>query len=254
MNRSSATSIISFKRLTLATVMLLSSLSASIIHAGEYREIENPKNQQNGLFHDTWKLQYEADDFSDEIKSATLLYIPPDYRRDKAYLLRCKEYFSNFSVKYLDHEDSLKNSDGSLSNASASFAKHGYLYDDKQTLQVDNQTQQARFRVSVGGQNRNIFKLFKTDIEATPGLLGMSWHYSFTYQEMPDFKADSNDSDTQQFYQLLKQALATEKPIDFQLESDQGHQHRFQLDTARLKKFAPSEVLDFCISERKLRQ
>lgn len=222
--------------------------------AAEYHEIENPNNNKGvTTLEDTWVVKYQTDDFTDEVEQATLLYIPKNYQTEKAFFLRCKDYFMNFSVQYIDNEKNLKEPGEDLANASASFAKHGYVYDDKQTLKVSTPQDSDRFEISVGGQNRNLSPLFKTNIEKQPGMLGMSFHYSFTYKEMPDFKSDENNSDTTDFFNLLKPALIHNHNIQFKLENDTGHQQTFTLDVQRSSKFVPQEVIQYCITGRELR-
>lgn len=247
---------IPYRLMSLTKVTLIASLSllTSVSFAGNHHQIENPKNlSADGVYKDTWILKYQADDFSDDISNATLLFIPQDYRTEKAYLLRCKDYFANVSVKYIDHEKSLKTPGGALPNASKSFAKHGYVYDTKQSLKVTANDETESYNVSVGGQNRALSKLFKTDIKKEPGMLGMSFHFSFTYREMPAFKADKNSSDTRYFYKQLVTALKNDENIHFDLENDLGHRHQFTLDIKRLNKFVPPEVMEYCFTKRELR-
>ena len=248
--------VIPNKLMSRLKVTLIASLSllTSVSFAGDYHQIENPKNlSADGIYKDTWILKYAQDDFSDEISNATLLFIPQDYRTEKAYLLRCKDFFANFSVKYIDHEKSLKKPGKALPNASKSFAKHGYVYDTKQSLKVTTDDETESYKVSVGGQNRAISKLFKTDIEKEPGMLGMSFHFSFTYREMPAFKADKNSTATRHFYKQLTTALNSDQNLHFKLENDLDHQHKFTLDIQRLNKFVPPEVMQYCFTKRELR-
>jgi hypothetical protein len=223
--------------------------------ASEYHEVENPaqSNQTDTLLRDTWVVDYKTDDFTDTVTQATVLYIPQDYRTQKAIFMRCNDFFSNLSVQYLDEEKFLKDGDGELPNASPGFAKHGYVYDDKQQLTVKSDSGAVSFDISVGGQNKTLSKLFKTDIEKQPGLLGMSFFTSFTYKEMPSFRADTNSSDAKDFFNLLKPALAGNKPLYFELESDQDHKHSFSLDVKRMNEFVPKQVMDYCFTGRILR-
>lgn len=228
---------------------------SSFANATEYHEVENPaKSNQAGTFlKDTWVVDYKVDDFTDTVKQATVLYIPQDYRTQKVFFMRCRDFFANFSVQYLDEEKFLKESDGTLPNASPAFVKHGYVYDDKQKLTVKTDSDSVSFDISVGGQNKALSKLFKTDIEKQPGLLGMSFHTSFTYQEMPSFKADTNSSDVKDFFNLLKPALNSQNPLYFKLESSEGHKHSFSLDVKRMNEFVPKQVIDYCFTGRTLR-
>lgn len=244
----------SFKK-TLPLFLILPLLISGQVNAAEYHEVENPakSNQADTFLKDTWVVDYKTDDFTDTVKRATVLYIPQDYRTQKVFFMRCRDFFSNFSVQYLDEEKFLKERDGTLPNASPSFIKHGYVYDDTQKLTVKSDSDSVSFDISVGGQNRALSKLFKTDIEKQPGLLGMSFHTSFTYQEMPSFKTDSNSSDVKEFFNLLKPALASQNPLYFELESSNGHKHSFSLDVKRMNQFVPKQVMDYCFIGRTLR-
>ena len=238
-----------FKK-ALPLYLVLPLFMSSLANATEYHDVENPAGS---FLKDTWVVDYKIDDFTDTVKSATILYIPKDYRTEKVFFMRCSDFFSNFSVQYLDEETFLKESDGTLPNASSQFIKHGYVYDDKQKLTVKSGLDSVSFDISVGGQNKALSKLFKTDIEKHPGLLGMSFHTSFTYKEMPSFKADTNSSDIKDFFNLLKPALGGQTPLDFELESDEGHKHTFSLDVKRMNKFVPKQVMDYCFTGRTLR-
>ncbi len=234
---------------------VLPLLISGQVNATEYHDVEHPaKSSQAGTFlKDTWIVDYKTDDFTDTVKQATVLYIPQDYSTQKAFFMRCQDYFANFSVQYLDKEKFLQESDGTLPNASPSFIKHGYVYDDTQRLRVKSSSDTTSFDISVGGQNRALSKLFKTNVEKQPGLLGMSFHTSFTYQEMPSFKTDSNSSDVKVFFNLLKPALTGQNPLYFELESSEGHTQRFSLDVKRMNQFVPKKVMDYCFTGRRLR-
>jgi len=233
---------------------LLLLFICNISFAAEYQNIENPKNGiKNGLLKDTWVLKYQEDDFSEKVSNASLIYIPNNYKTEKVFFMRCKDYFANFSVQYIDDQNSLKVAGRALPNNSPSFAKHGYIYDEKQSLTVSSSHDYDNFRVSVGGQNKTLTKLFKTDIVKEPNMLGMSFHYSFSYQEMPSFKAGKNSSATQNFFNILQPALANNDNITFELESDLGHKHNFALDIKRLNKFVPKHVMQYCFTGRELR-
>lgn len=229
----------------------LLTLVPAIGLSADYHEVEHPN--ANGLLKNTWVLNYQADDFSDKIQQATVLYIPEDYRHQNAFFMRCNDYFTNFSVQYLDHEAHLKSPDGTLQNDSPSFAKHGYVYNEKQTLRVKSAHDSETFSVAVGGQNNHLTKLFKTDIQKQPGLLGMSFYYSFTYKEMPSFRAESNSSQTQDFFKLLKSALQNNHNLQFELENKFDHRQDFLLDVERLNRFMPQEVMEYCVTARELR-
>ncbi len=246
---------ISHLKKTFPLLLLLPLFISSQVNASEYHEVENPvkSNQAGGFLKDTWVIDYNVNDFTDTLRQATVLYIPEDYRTQKVFFMRCRDYFSNLSVQYIDEETFLKESNGTLPNASPSFIKHGYVYDDKQKLTVKTDSDSVSFDISVGGQNKALSKLFKTDIEKQPGMLGMSFHTSFTYQEMPSFKADSNSSDVKALFNLLKPALASQNPLYFELESSEGHKHSFSLDVKRMNQFVPKQVMDYCFTGRTLR-
>ncbi len=243
-----------FKK-SLPLFLILPLFISSQVNATEYHKVENPgkSNQAGSFLKDTWVVDYKVDDFTDAVKQATILYIPQDYRTQKVFFMRCRDFFANFSVQYLDDEKFLKESDGTLPNASPSFIKQGYVYDDKQKLTVKTDSDSVSFDISVGGQNKALSKLFKTDIKKQPGLLGMSFHTSFIYQEMPSFKVDSNSSDVKALFNLLKPALASQNPLYYELESNEGHKHRFSLDVKRMNQFVPKQVMDYCFIGRTLR-
>lgn len=235
--------------------LILPLLFSSQVNAAEYHEIEKPDNvdQSATFLKDSWVVDYKTDDFTDTVKQATLLYIPEDYRTQKVFFMRCRDFFANFSVQYLDEEKFLKENNGTLPNASPGYEKQGYVYDDKQKLTVKSDSDSVTFDISVGGQNKALSKLFKTDIKEQPGLLGMSFHTSFTYKEMPRFKSDTNSSETKAFFNLLQPALKSQNPLYFELESTKGHKHSFSLDVKRMNQFIPKQVMDYCFTGRTLR-
>lgn len=245
-----------FKK-ALPLCLCLPFLLPGFASAEEHHLIEAPvaSNQSSdGVLKNSWVVDYRTDDFTDVIKNATVLFIPEDYSTQKAFFMRCNDFFSNFSVQYIENESALKNRSGTLPNASSDYIKHGYLYDDKQRLTVKSSNNSVSFDISVGGQNNSLSNLFKTDIEKQPGLLGMSLHTSFTYKEMPSFKADRNSSDLKKFFALLKPGLAGQDPLHFELVSDQGQKHTFSLDVKRMNQFVPKEVMDYCFTDRELRE
>jgi len=237
------------------TVQIISVLSIygffATSHAADERLIENPSSKTPS-YTDSWIVNYEADDFTDEVKEATVLYIPKNYGDEAAIQLRCKPFFTNFSLQYTEQKKNLMD-DGELPNASSKFAKHGYIYDDKQTLTVSVNGNNEEYDVSVGGQNKRPTNLFKTSEKLQPGLLGMSFFFSFTYQEMPSFRPSKTPEDAVTFYKQIKHAVQNNKTVQFTLESEQDLVRKFTWDTQRMMAFVPTEVMDFCLTNRKLK-
>lgn len=212
--------------------------------------IENPA-VEGSVLKDSWVVKYEADDFSEKIRKATVLYIPENFGEQAAFFLRCKNAFANFSMQYTELQQNLMD-DGQLPNASKKFAKHGYLYDDKQKLTVKSNSDSESYRLSIGGQNHHLTKLFKSDKTLQPGQLGMSWFYSFTFEEMPSFRSDSTTDEASDFFTQINQAIAKQETVSFNLETSQGHKRTFNLDTKRMQQAVPKEVMEFCLTKRKL--
>ncbi|HHS99849.1 MAG TPA: hypothetical protein ENK73_03240 [Thiomicrospira sp.] len=231
--------------------MFLLSLTSSVSLAEEMKMVENPATQNNEI-KDSWVVNYQADDFTDEIKDAKILYIPKNYGEQAAIQLRCQPFFTNFSLQYIEQEKNLMD-DGELPNASSKFAKHGYIYDDEQSLTVTVDGDSENYDVSVGGQNKHLTNLFKTKEKMQPGLLGMSFFYSFTFQEMPSFRPSKTPADAKDFFEQINDAVKNNKTVHFKLESNQDLVREFEWDTQRMKQFVPPEVMDFCLTKRKLK-
>ncbi|WP_373017919.1 hypothetical protein [Thiomicrorhabdus sp.] len=220
--------------------------------AGEYQEIENPPASAGGFIKDSFVVNYSADDFTDKIDEAKILYIPKDFSTQPAFFFRRRPYYTNFSVQFLEQEDKLKNSDGSLTNVAASFAEHGFVYNAKHDLKVSTGSDSERIKVLLGGQNNHLTKLFKTDVKQSPGLLGMSFYFTFNYQEMPDFRGASNTDDTKDVFKLLNRSLEKQQPLHLQLDGRNAPDRDFELDIKRMQQAVPESVIDFCLSGRKL--
>ncbi|MDG6772717.1 hypothetical protein QCB45_00040 [Thiomicrorhabdus sp. ZW0627] len=219
--------------------------------AGEYQEIENPP-ESGGLIKDSFVVNYTADDFTDKIDEAKILYIPKDFSKQPAFLLRCRPYYTNFSVQYLEQEDKLKDSDETLANAAASFAKHGFVYNAKHDLKISTDGKSKRMEILVGGQNNHLTKLFKTDVEKSPGLLGMSFYFTFNYQEMPSFRGATNTDESEDTFELLNRALQNSQPLRMELDGRNAPDRDFELDIKRMQQAVPESVIDFCLTGRKL--
>ncbi|WEJ63464.1 hypothetical protein [Thiomicrorhabdus lithotrophica] len=232
----------------IAGLLLSASLSAAY---AENQLIENPPKESE-FISDSWVVKYQANDFTDEITNATVLYIPKNYGEQAAIQLRCKPFFTNFSLQYTEQEKNLLD-DGELPNASAKFAKHGYIYDDKQSLKVTIEDDYENYDVSVGGQNKHLTNLFKTENKIQPGLLGMSFFYSFTFQEMPSFRPGKTPDDARDFFEQINQAVKNGQTVKFTLESNQDLVRKFEWNTQRMNAFVPQEVMDFCLTNRKLK-
>ena len=232
----------------LLTGLLTLSFNAS---AGEEKLIENPNKN---LLKDTFVVSYVYDDFTDKVEDADVLFIPADYQNQAAFFMRCRPFFTNFSVEFLEQENNLKERDGSFKNSSPKYSKHGYIYDTKHDLKIKTDGDSERMEISVGGQNNHLSKHFKTDIPKSSGLLGMSFHFTFNYTEMPSFRKVGNTSESKDAYSLLNRALKQSTPLIFELEGRNKQQDRtFTLDTQRLQRFVPESVIEFCFSDRQLR-
>ncbi|HHT00071.1 MAG TPA: hypothetical protein ENK73_04350 [Thiomicrospira sp.] len=235
-----------FNRLISLTAL---SLLSCHTYAGDEKLVENPSN---GPLKDSFVVSYTVDDFKDEVEEANILFIPKDYRQQAAFFFRCRPFFTNLSVQFLEEANNLKDSDGELANASKKFAKHGYIYDTKHDLEIVTKGDSESMDISVGGQNNHLSKLFKTDIEKSPGLLGMSFHFTFNYTEMPDFRRAKNSSEAEDAFALLTQAFKQHTPLIFKLDGRNAQDRTFTLDIPRMQKFVPQEVIEFCISKRQL--
>lgn len=232
-------------------VGLIISLSLSPCYAQKEELIENP-SKSSPYITDSWIVKYQANDFSEKITEATVLYIPQNYGKQAAFFMRCKPFFTNFSLQYTELEKNLMNGN-ELPNASDKFAKHGYVYDDKQRMKVQAGGDSNSYKLSVGGQKNHLTNLFKTEQKIQPGELGMSLFYSFTFKEMPSFRPESTPDDAADFFKQLNQAIQQKQDITFTLESNQDHTRQFQLNTQRMVDFVPEEVMDFCITNRQLK-
>ncbi len=233
---------------TLALLLLSSLTPAS---AELVKEVENPASGKQFL-QDTWVVEYQADAFTEKMEKVKVLYIPKDMQDEAAFFLRCEPFFTNFSIQYTDWEKNLREN-GELPNASAKFAKHGFIYDTEQELEVTVDGDDQEYDISVGGQNKHITKLFKTDQKLQPGQLGMSLFFSFVAAEMPSFRSAETSDEAKDFFKQLNQAINTQKPIQFKLENDRGWQRNFSLDTARMVNAVPQEVLEFCVTKRQIK-
>lgn len=241
-----------FMKLALLSLITASSLSfAKSSYATEEQLIENP-SKDSDFIQDSWVVNYQANDFTDKITEAKVLYIPANYGEQAAIQLRCKPFFTNFSLQYTEKSQNLMD-DGELTNDSAKFAKHGYIYDDKQTLKVTVNNDSQNYQVSVGGQKNHPTNLFKTAQKIQPGELGMSFFYSFTFQEMPEFRPGGTPDDARDFFKQINQAVKNRDNIEFTLKTNQGWQRQFSWNTQRMMEFVPVEVMDFCLTNRKLK-
>ncbi|WP_028486801.1 hypothetical protein [Thiomicrorhabdus chilensis] len=218
--------------------------------AGDYQVIENPP--ANGLVKDSFVVTYSANDFTDKIDEAKILFIPENFRTQPAFLLRCRPYYTNFSVQFLETEKNLQDSDGTLTNEAASFAKHGYIYNADHDLTISVGDQDESMDILVGGQNKHLTQLFKTDLPKPAGLLGMSFYFTFNYKEMPSFRNAKNNSDTRDAYRLLKTAVQNQQPLILELDGRNAPDRRFTLDSKRLNQAVPPEVIEFCLTGREL--
>jgi hypothetical protein len=236
---------------TLALSLTALCLWQNPLYAGDYQIIEQPA-PSGQLLKDSFVINYSADDFSEKLDEAKVIFIPADFRTQAAFFLRCRPYYTNLSVQFLEQADALKDGDGELANDAEKYAKHGYIYNAEHKLKVSTPQDNERLEVHVGGQNKHLTQLFKTDVPQTPGLLGMSFHFTFNYKEMPDFRVASNDSDTRAVFKLLNNALQTQTPLRFELDGRNAPDRTFELNTQRMVQIVPPEVLEFCLTRRQL--
>ncbi|WP_178861674.1 hypothetical protein [Thiomicrorhabdus cannonii] len=236
---------------TLALSLTALGLWQTPLYAGDYQIIEHPA-PPGQLLKDSFVVTYSANDFSEKLDEAKVIFIPADFRTQAAFFMRCRPYYTNFSVQYLEQADALKDRDGELANDAEKYAKHGYIYNTEHQLTVSTPDDSERIDVHVGGQNKHLTQLFKTDIAQTAGLLGMSFHFTFNYKEMPDFRVASNDSDTRAVFKLLNNALQKQTPLRFDLDGRNAPDRTFELNAQRMLQIVPPEVLEFCLTRRQL--
>lgn len=234
----------------IASLFLISMLVLSApLKAGSERQVENSSSSP---LKDTWVVEYEADDFSDEVERATLLFIPQDFSQQAAFLIRCQPFYTNFKVEYVEQKNNLLE-DGELPNQSAKFAKHGFIYDTEQELTVKTTDRKEEYDVNIGGQTNYLSKSFKTVEKIKSNQLGMSFFFSFVDQSMPSFRAAKTKSEAKEFFSQLNRALQQQENIAFSLENNEGWQRNFELDSQRMQKFVPTEVMEFCLTKRKIK-
>lgn len=236
---------------TLALSLAAFCMTQSPVYAGDYQIIEHPA-PLGQLLKDSFVINYSADDFSEKLDEAKIIFIPADFRTQAAFFLRCRPYYTNFSVQFLEQEEALRERSGELKNDAEKFAKHGYIYNAEHKLKVSTPDDSVRLEVDVGGQNKHLTQLFKTDIQQTPGLLGMSFHFTFNYKEMPDFRVASNDSDTRAVFKLLNSAIQKQTALRLELDGRNAPDRTFELNTQRIVQTVPPEVLEFCLMRRQL--
>jgi len=243
------------KQTTTLFPLVILSISSFLFSSSSVAEkielVENPAQSPNEI-NDSWIVNYDINDFDEKIRDASILYIPQNFGKQAAFFMRCKPFFTNFSLQYTEQKANLID-DGELPNASSKFAKHGYVYDDKQTLSVNVNGDNESYDISVGGQIKHLTKLFKTKESLQPDQLGMSLFFSFTFKEMPSFRSETTTDDATDFFKKINLAIQKTQPINFNLESDQDWQRQFTLNTKRMVNFVPSEVLGFCLSKRQLK-
>lgn len=231
-------------------LFMLPILSIGPVSAAEEELTENA-NWPNG----SWQLEYEYDDFSEKIHHAKLTYAPQDFASQKAFLIRCQPFYTNFSTSFLEEKNNLMEN-GKLHNDSSKYAKHGFIYDQKQDLKVEVAGRSFSEEVSVGGQIRalsNWFPLADSFKAANKDKVSVSWHTSMVFKEIPSFTSTKNTDLSRKLFKAFKAAIENSTPMHFQLDMPNGIQQKYSLDVQRLKKFAPPEVLDFCLLNRTLR-
>ncbi|WP_321275891.1 hypothetical protein [Thiomicrorhabdus indica] len=239
-----------FKFQILFTIVFFSLLTTPFsLQAGQESDFENshwPK--------DAWFLEYEYDDFSDEIEFANLIYLPQDFLTEKAFLLRCQPYYTNVNVAFLEDESTIQE-DGKYHNDSKKYAKHGFVYDEKRPIRLAVNDKTYQDQVSVGGQNRNLSKWLKPLNQTLPaGSLQMRFFSSIVYDNIPEFTSNRNNDLSRAFHQAINKGLKENSNINFRIDMPNNITHEFELNLQRLKAFAPPEVLEFCFTGRKLRE
>ncbi|CAN8141060.1 conserved exported hypothetical protein [uncultured Thiomicrorhabdus sp.] len=239
-----------FAKLTLPNIIvgMLFAMTSQNTLAGSDNYAEN-----NSWQNDSWHLEYEYDDFSDKIHSAKLIYAPQNYGPEKAFLLRCQPYYTNFSVAFLaPQKDIMEN--GEFHNNAERFEKHGFLYSEERNIKFKVNGEKYSDDVEVGGQVRGISQWIGAAKKDLPNdSLQLNLFSTLVYNDIPSFLGKQNTDLSEKLYTALKTALQQETVIQFTLEMPNGIDHKFSLDGKRLKSFAPPEVLDFCLLKRTLR-
>lgn len=236
-----------FKYLTIGCLLLAMTTSLKALAAAEsYAEKPSwPK--------DSWHIDYVYDDFSDAIDHANLIYIPADYSTQTAFLLRCQPYYTNVNVAFLANAKQIKEN-GEFHNDSQKFAKHGFVYDEKRQLSVKVGDASFQQDVSLGGQKRGLSKWLKPLNQSLPaGQLQMSLFSTLVYDNIPEFTSNRNTDLSRDLYQAISTGLSSNQTIQMYLDLPNSQTREFELDLKRLKAFAPTEVIEFCFTARKLR-
>lgn len=223
-------------------------LSSNQLLAGSDRYAENDSWPK-----DSWHLDYEYDDFSDKVKMAKLVYAPLNYGPEKAILLRCQPYYTNISVAFIEPKNAIMEN-GEFHNNAQKFAKHGFVYSEERDIKFSVNGKNYSEEVEVGGQIRGISKWIRaTQTELADDSLQMNLFSTLVFSEIPSFLSKQNNDLSESLYVALKTAINNESSVQFTLEMPNDKNHTFALDGKRLKAFAPPEVLDFCLLQRKLR-
>ena len=231
------------------------ALCVSPVWAGQvqtYVLVEHPNVQAPKKLVDTFKVQYQQDEFTDKVTQAQIIYAPKDYRTQAAYFMRCGPYLSSFTVNYVENAQNLKE-EGALPNQAGKFEKFGFVYNDNQDLTARVGDDSVETEVYVGGQTRYLNKHFKVDFPQMKDMLGMTFFLEFVTQDTPVETTRATSQEAAHFMELFKRALKKGEKVQFDLEAENGHQRHFSLDAGRMAKFIPPEVLDFCFFDRKLK-
>lgn len=203
---------------------------------------------------DSWHLEYEYEDFSDKITSAKLVYAPGNYGPEKAFLIRCQPYYTNFSVAFIAPEKDIKE-DGEYHNNADKFAEHGFVYSQERDITFKVNADSYDEEVEVGGHNRGISKWIRAASDNLPAdSLQMNLFSTLVFSDIPSFLGKQNNDLSENLYAALKSAINNESSVQFKLKMPNDKIHEFSLDGKRLKAFAPQEVLDFCLLKRRLRE
>ncbi|BBP46250.1 hypothetical protein THMIRHAS_16230 [Thiosulfatimonas sediminis] len=231
---------------SLLSAVALFSLNTSAL-AGNERYTENANWPKNA-----WQVDYEYDDFSEQVTHAQLIFIPENYGAQKAFFLRCQPYYTNFSVAFIEPRTAIME-DGKLHNNAPKFNQHGFVYSQERPIRFNVAGKKFHEDVDVGGQNRGISEWLKpTQLSLANNQLQMSFFASFAYDNMPSFARNTSNDFSRSLFTALKTALLKEQNVEFELQLPNENTARFELNGKRLKDFAPQAVLDFCLLKRQL--
>lgn len=240
---------------------LIASLSFSVqAQLEKHQLIEQPatyKLEPKGMDRrpyliDSYHLVYTQDDFSEKISRVDLFLSPKNFASQMAMKMICSPYEANIKIMYLENKPNLKEG-GKLPNSIPRFSDLGFVYTDEQEVTIQVGDEEETFEIEVGGQTRFLSSAFKTNIVKQPEHLGMSFLFEFVFDDAPAFSSRRTSSEAAQFFEWLNLAIRQKQPVAFQLEADNGYVRTLNWDIARMLRFVPAEVIEFCITKRELR-